>query len=186
MNSEPNLVQNRPHDGGAVANLPPLLEPTPVLDPASYVIHGSFAGGRPRSGATIRAPAALARSTSTAAAARGYISAAVHRFGIPLWILLAIMTRCDYYMTVSGIRIADLKSHLSEHLRKVRGGSSLTILDRDTPIARIVPWKAAYGSLKLRAPLPGALKLQRVPLPPPLRLRGDILKLLMEERQGDR
>ena len=59
-------------------------------------------------------------------------------------------------------------------------------LDRDTPIARIVPWKAGDGSLKLRAPLPGAPKLQRVPLPPPLRLRGDIVKLLMEDRQGDR
>jgi len=96
------------------------------------------------------------------------------------------MTRCDYYMTMTGIRIADLKSRLSEHLRKVRAGSSLTILDRDTPIARIVPWKAGNGSLKLRAPLPGAPKLQRVPLPPPLRLRGDVVKLLMEERQGDR
>jgi antitoxin (DNA-binding transcriptional repressor) of toxin-antitoxin stability system len=97
-----------------------------------------------------------------------------------------MMTRYDYYMTMTGIRIADLKSRLSEHLRKVRAGGSLTILDRDTPIARIVPWKAGNGSLKLRAPLPGAPKLHRVPLPPPLRLRGDVVKLLMEERQGDR
>ena len=97
-----------------------------------------------------------------------------------------MMTRSDYYMTMTGIRIADLKSRLSEHLRKVRAGGSLTILDRDTPIARIVPWKVGNGSLRLRAPLPGAPKLQRVPLPPPLRLRGDIVKLLMEERQGDR
>ena len=97
-----------------------------------------------------------------------------------------MMTRYDYYMTMTGIRIADLKSRLSEHLRKVRAGSSLTILDRDTPIACIVPWKAGNGSLKLRAPLPGAPKLQRVPLPPPLRLGGDVVKLLMEERQGDR
>ena len=99
---------------------------------------------------------------------------------------IAIMTRFDYHMTMNGVRIADLKSRLSEHLRKVRGGSSLTILDRDTPIARIVPWKAGNGSLKVRAPLPGAPKLQRVPLPPPIPLRGDIVKLLMEERQGDR
>ena len=97
-----------------------------------------------------------------------------------------IMTRSDYYVTMTGIRIADLKSRLSEHLRKVRAGGSLTILDRDTPIARIVPWKAGNGSLRLRAPLPGAPILQRVPLPPPLRLLGDVLKLLMEERQGDR
>ena len=96
------------------------------------------------------------------------------------------MTTSDYHTTMDGVRIADLKSRLSEHLRKVRGGSSLTILDRDTPIARIVPWQAGNGSLKVRAPLPGAPKLQRVPLPPPIPLRGDIVKLLMEERQGDR
>jgi antitoxin (DNA-binding transcriptional repressor) of toxin-antitoxin stability system len=87
---------------------------------------------------------------------------------------------------MTGVRIADLKSHLSEHLRKVRAGVSLTILDRDTPIARIVPWKLGNGSIRLRAPLPGAPKLQCVPLPPPLRLHGDVVKPLMEERQGDR
>ena len=84
------------------------------------------------------------------------------------------------------VRIADLKSRLSEHLRKVRGGHSLTVLDRDTPIARIVPWNAGDISLKIRAPLAGAPKLQRVPLPPPLGNRGDVLKLLLEERQPDR
>jgi antitoxin (DNA-binding transcriptional repressor) of toxin-antitoxin stability system len=89
-------------------------------------------------------------------------------------------------MIMIGIRIADLKSRPSEHLRKVRQGRSLTILERDTPIARIVPWKAGDGSLKLRPPLPGAPKLQRVSLPRPLGLRGDIVKLHMEELQGDR
>lgn len=84
------------------------------------------------------------------------------------------------------VRIADLKSRLSEHLRKVRAGRSLTILDRDTPIARIIPWQDGDGAMKTRHPLAGAPKLQRVPLPPPLPLRTDIVKLLMEERQGGR
>lgn len=93
----------------------------------------------------------------------------------------------DYYVTaMSNVRIADLKSRLSEHLRKVRAGRSLTILDRDTPIARIVPWQEGDITLKVRSPLAGAPKLQRVPLPPPLRLHGDIVKLLMQERQGER
>lgn len=87
---------------------------------------------------------------------------------------------------MDSVRIADLKSHLSEHLRTVRGGRSLTVLDRDTPIARIVPWATGSGLLRLRSPLPGAPKLQRVPLPAPLRIRGDVVKLLMEERQGER
>ena len=40
------------------------------------------------------------------------------------------------------IGIADLKAHLSEHLKSVRKGRTLTVLDRDTPIARIVPFAA--------------------------------------------
>ena len=87
---------------------------------------------------------------------------------------------------MSSVRIADLKSRLSEHLRKVRAGRSLTILDRDTPIARIIPWQDGDAAMKVRRPLAGAPKLQRVPLPPPLHLRTDIVKLLMEERQGER
>jgi antitoxin (DNA-binding transcriptional repressor) of toxin-antitoxin stability system len=100
--------------------------------------------------------------------------------------ILAELTRFGYPVTMSEVRIADLKSRLSEHLRKVRRGRSLTILDRDTPIARIVPWQAGDGSLKIRAPLPSAPKLQRVPLPPPIPTGTDIVTLLLEERQGDR
>ncbi|MGH8653255.1 MAG: type II toxin-antitoxin system Phd/YefM family antitoxin [Gammaproteobacteria bacterium] len=96
------------------------------------------------------------------------------------------MTINDYHKTMMRVRIADLKSHLSEHLRKVRSGHSLTVLDRDTPIARIVPYEQDGASLKVRPPLPGAPKLQRVPLPPPLRLQRDIVDLLMEERQAER
>ncbi len=84
------------------------------------------------------------------------------------------------------VRIADLKSRLSEHLRKVRRGESLTVLDRDTPIARIVPYEGDGASLKVRSPSPDAPKLQQVPLPPPLRLHRDIVKFLLEERQGER
>lgn len=84
------------------------------------------------------------------------------------------------------VRIADLKSRLSEHLRKVRRGGSLTVLDRDTPIARIVPYEGDSASLKVRSPLPDAPKLQRVLLPPPLHLHRDIVNFLLEERQGER
>lgn len=87
---------------------------------------------------------------------------------------------------MNGIRIADLKSRLSEHLRKVRAGRSLTILDRDTPIARIVPWQESDVPLKVRLPRSGAPSLQKVVLPAPLRLRVDIDQLLSQERQHER
>jgi antitoxin (DNA-binding transcriptional repressor) of toxin-antitoxin stability system len=35
---------------------------------------------------------------------------------------------------VSDVRIADLKARLSEHLRSVRNGDTLTVLDRGTPV----------------------------------------------------
>lgn len=48
----------------------------------------------------------------------------------------------DHNQVMSRVGIADLKAHLSQHLRKVRGGRTLTILDRDTPVAQIVPYDA--------------------------------------------
>jgi len=92
----------------------------------------------------------------------------------------------DYHVTMSEVGIAELKSRLSEHLRKVRAGGSVTVLDRDTPIARIVPWRAGDAGLRIRLPRPGTPKLQQVTLPPPLKRRGDVVKLLLEERQQDR
>ena len=43
---------------------------------------------------------------------------------------------------MSDVRIADLKARLSEHLRTVRNGGTVTVLDRDTPVARIIPFVA--------------------------------------------
>jgi prevent-host-death family protein len=43
---------------------------------------------------------------------------------------------------MSNVRIADLKARLSEHLRSVRNGDTITVFDRDTPVARIVPYTA--------------------------------------------
>lgn len=83
---------------------------------------------------------------------------------------------------MDSVGIAELKSRLSEYLRVVRSGRSLTILDRETPIARIVPWKRD-DPLQARTPRPGAPRPSQVPLPPPLPYRGDIVDLLLEERQ---
>jgi prevent-host-death family protein len=83
------------------------------------------------------------------------------------------------------VRIAHLKARLSEHLRRVRRGESVTVLDRDTPIARIVPYDSDEGSLSVRRPAPGT-SLRDLSLPPPLKTDIDIVTLLLEERQGGR
>lgn len=84
------------------------------------------------------------------------------------------------------VRIAELKSRLSEYLRRVRRGHSLTVMDRETPIARILPYESGSRSLVLREPAPEAQDLRKVPLPPPLRTRRDAVDLLLEERQTGR
>jgi prevent-host-death family protein len=38
------------------------------------------------------------------------------------------------------VKIADLKNNLSRHLARVRRGSEITVYDRETPVARIVPF----------------------------------------------
>lgn len=37
------------------------------------------------------------------------------------------------------VTISNLKAHLSENLRAAQRGEEITVLDRETPIARIVP-----------------------------------------------
>ena len=98
------------------------------------------------------------------------------------------MTIRDYLMTMDmdDVRIADLKARLSEHLRAVRRGRTLTVLDRDRAIARIVPYDAERTLLSVRSPRPGAPRLTRVALPPRLRTKLDIVELLAAERQHER
>lgn len=81
------------------------------------------------------------------------------------------------------MRISELKSHLSEHLRAVRGGETIAVLDRETPIAKIVPLRE-QPTLSIRKPAPGTPPLNRFPLPEPLKLNIDIVDLLLEERQN--
>jgi prevent-host-death family protein len=97
-----------------------------------------------------------------------------------------MMTISDYLIVMNDVRIADLKARLSEYLRKVKRGHAVTVLDRETPIARLVPYEADAASLPVRRPLPGAPKLQKVALPPPLHIRGDIVALLLEDREDGR
>lgn len=80
------------------------------------------------------------------------------------------------------VRIAVLKARLSEFLRSVQRGETLTVLDRNTPIARIVPIRESTA-LRVRKPASGTAAPNRVALPGPVPLTMDILDLLFEERQ---
>jgi len=95
------------------------------------------------------------------------------------------MTIHDYLLVMSNVRIADLKANLSRHLRAVRAGETITVLDRDTPVARIVPIETTANGLVIHPPKrPG--RLADVPLPPPIRTKVDIVELLLEDRNSGR
>ena len=79
---------------------------------------------------------------------------------------------------MSDVGIADLKAHLSEHLRSVRNGDSLTVLDRNTPIARIIPYVAQ--PLEIRK---ATRRLRDLKLPSKPAKRTDSVALLVQDRR---
>lgn len=83
------------------------------------------------------------------------------------------------------VRIAELKSRLSEFLRAVQGGQTIAVLDRNTAIAQIVPFHER-PRVRIRKPPAHAPAPGKVPLPTPLKRRIDVVTLLLEERQTRR
>ncbi|NOT07987.1 MAG: type II toxin-antitoxin system prevent-host-death family antitoxin [Gemmatimonadales bacterium] len=81
------------------------------------------------------------------------------------------------------VKVAELKARLSEYLRAARQGHPVTVCDRDTPIARLVPYDAEAETLVIRKPI---RRLRDVALPAPLGRRIDSLAALLEERQPSR
>jgi antitoxin (DNA-binding transcriptional repressor) of toxin-antitoxin stability system len=81
-------------------------------------------------------------------------------------------------MVMATVRIAELKSRLSEHLRSVRKGRTLTVLDRDTPVARIIPYAAEPIEVRRATRRPRDLKLPPSPTSP-----TDSLAVLLDDRR---
>jgi prevent-host-death family protein len=79
---------------------------------------------------------------------------------------------------MSDVGIAELKARLSEHLRSVRNGGTLTVLDRDTPIARIVPY--AVQPLEIRK---AKRRLRDLKIPARPSKRTDSVAVLVEDRR---
>lgn len=78
----------------------------------------------------------------------------------------------------NNVGIADLKARLSEYLAQVRKGRSLTVLDRRTPVARIVPYAA--DPLEIRA---ATRRAKDLTLPPAPASPTDSLAVLLEDRR---
>jgi prevent-host-death family protein len=87
------------------------------------------------------------------------------------------ITRRDYHVVMKAVGIADLKARLSEHLRSVRKGRTLTVLDRGTPVARIVP--CVPEPVEVRRAVRRLSDLER---PPPPAKPTDSVAVLIDDR----
>ena len=102
--------------------------------------------------------------------------------------LIAEVTINDYIVamkekTEKTVKVAELKARLSAYLRAARRGHSVTVCDRETPIARLVPYQSAGEPLVIRAPLRA---LGEVRVPAPIGRPVDSLAVLLEGRQLSR
>ncbi len=76
--------------------------------------------------------------------------------------------------------VSELKARLSSYLAEVRKGNTVVVLDRRTPIARLIPYEKTQ-ELKVTEPIRPPAKLRDLK---PIRLRKkmDPLKFLREAR----
>ena len=78
-------------------------------------------------------------------------------------------------------KISELKAHLSEYLAGVRRGATVIVCDRNTPIARLVPYKGQTDDFRVEEPIRPLTDLKKVRGVRPRR-PFDVVKLLRESR----
>jgi prevent-host-death family protein len=83
------------------------------------------------------------------------------------------------------VKIAELKANLSSHLAAVRKGESITVCDRSTPIARLVPLRQAQADdlvIEDAVDPPSAARK----IKPLKRLKGVDVDRVLSEMRADR
>ena len=76
------------------------------------------------------------------------------------------------------VGIAELKAHLRHHLKQVRAGRIVTVLDRETPIVQIVRYEKEQTLEVIRA----TRKPRSLRLPPAPASGTDSLAALLQDR----
>ncbi|HJN44090.1 MAG: type II toxin-antitoxin system prevent-host-death family antitoxin [Vicinamibacterales bacterium] len=77
-------------------------------------------------------------------------------------------------------KVSELKAKLSGYLSDVRRGETVTVCDRQTPIARLVPLDDRPDGFDVREPAESRALPDGLPIR--LRKRVDVVALLREER----
>jgi antitoxin (DNA-binding transcriptional repressor) of toxin-antitoxin stability system len=90
---------------------------------------------------------------------------------------------------VKKAKIAILKNNLSRYLAHVRGGGTVLVLDRDQPVARLMPLPGARGAADrlVRLERQGLIRRGAAgrsgAARKPVRLPGGVLRGLLEDRE---
>ncbi len=84
------------------------------------------------------------------------------------------------------VKVGELKAKLSAYLRRVRQGESVVVMNRDIPVARIVPETDRPNALAVREPRGKHLRPRDVPLPRLPKISTDVVKLLLDDRNSGR
>jgi prevent-host-death family protein len=77
--------------------------------------------------------------------------------------------------------VSELKAHLSSYLTAVRGGETVVVHDRKTPIARLIPYQQKVDGVEIQEPTLPVKDLKKIRGVRPRR-SVDIVKLLRESR----
>ena len=94
------------------------------------------------------------------------------------------MTSTGYRETMKRVGIADLKAHLSGYLRNVKRGETLLVMERGTPVARMVPAADLRGGIVTRQPTRELASVKRMlKRLRPVELPVDSVAILLEDRK---
>ncbi|MEO8452779.1 MAG: type II toxin-antitoxin system prevent-host-death family antitoxin [Gemmatimonadota bacterium] len=85
--------------------------------------------------------------------------------------------------TEKTVKVAELKARLSAYLRAARRGHTVVVCERETPVARLVPYAERGDQLTSRLP---SRAWSAVKPAAPLGRPVDSLGALLEERQSSR
>ncbi|MDO8493898.1 MAG: type II toxin-antitoxin system prevent-host-death family antitoxin [Deltaproteobacteria bacterium] len=85
---------------------------------------------------------------------------------------------------MSSVKIANLKANLSSYLREVQKGSQIIVTDRETPIARVVPYHSTKEKLHILKAASSPRKLKKLKIPSSAKAT-DSLRALLKDRRDD-
>ena len=103
-------------------------------------------------GDAVRLPAVRVGCKAAGPEVRGQIPTGSHRSRPRTISVLDYVATHAHLAVMKSVGVAELKSNLSKHLRAVRRGRALTVLDRSTPVAEIIPY--AEGEAEVAHSLP--------------------------------